>query len=536
MRGVKSPGLRKQHLPVAIPDICLLFFSLFVVAMTVVPFFILCCYNHPGDNDNWYVFRSFLDRGGPDLSLFDFFSFRGSFNLPNFFFSPLYRHPDGMTKELFSTFLRIYHFSAAFYVVLFWGSLTILFFSLDRTVFHFGTYRNLFFYSFFIYLAFNSVHYPTMAFYDLVSSSGYNAGLSYFFLFVSFAFLAEAESRWRWAYCLFCILFCVACIFSMEYFPFVCGFVSFAFIVWTLLLRQRFNVLHAALLALCLLVFARNFLIVRTLVVPDSDGYVGKYTGGTDSGLTVFVTMGEMMKSLAKRFCFYLYQLLTQRRYLPAIAVLTIGSARALRKRGFRIPVWTVLPFFLIILGTAAVFSFATPEVFVMPRYAWTLYVMIFLFITSLLIAGEGLLTRAFGRAADSNPDGDCSRVRDGMVEIAGICRRIAEGRNFLIVFTAVGTLLFAFFALKDSESVVANAWKDLLKGDAADYSREMQDRYDAIFSAGEGEPVYLLPIEHRPKSLFIRDSMEFEVDRNSYRRFFDNKFIYLKVGDQILQ
>ena len=75
-----------------------------------------------------------------------------------------------------------------------------------------------------------------------------------------------------------------------------------------------------------------------------------------------------------------------------------------------------------------------------------------------------------------------------------------------------------------------------MLKGEAAEYNREMTERYDAIFSAEEGEPVYLLPILHRPQSLFVRDSMEFEVNRFSVRSFFDNDNLYFKVGDLILR
>ena len=75
-----------------------------------------------------------------------------------------------------------------------------------------------------------------------------------------------------------------------------------------------------------------------------------------------------------------------------------------------------------------------------------------------------------------------------------------------------------------------------ILKGEAAAYNREMNDRYTAIFSAEAGEPVYLVPILHRPVSLFVRDSMEFEGDRICCSDFFDNDNIYFKVGDLIMR
>lgn len=107
-------------------DVCLILFSFAVILMTVLPFFLLCQYNHPGDNDNWWIFRSFLQRESVGITLESFFSFRGAINFANIFFSPLCNHPEGMTEGLFRFFLRTYHLTAAFYVLLFWGSATVL--------------------------------------------------------------------------------------------------------------------------------------------------------------------------------------------------------------------------------------------------------------------------------------------------------------------------------------------------------------------------------------------------------------------------
>lgn len=518
-------------------DVCLIFFSLTVLAMTVIPFFLLCRYNHPGDFDNWWIFRLLLDKKGPDLSFSSFFSFRGGINFANFFFSGLYNHPEGMSEGLFYSFLKVYHLSAAFYVALFWAASSILFFSLDRAYFHFGGCRSLFFYSLFIYLIFNSVHYPTMAFFDLVSSSGYNAGLAYFLLFLSFSVLAYcAEGRKLVIYGALSFLSFIFCIFSMEYFPFICGCFSFSFMLHSLVKRRRINFLHTAFLVICLIVFARNFLTVRTLVTPDADGFVGKYTGGTNSGLTLAVTMREMLLSVGIYFSRYFRQLVSQRRYLPSVVLLSLASAFALRKRGLGFSPLAVLPFFLIILGTAAIFSFATPDVFVMPRYAWTLYVLIFLYLIALFTSLFRSFFALFDKSVASDSEGDFVRVRDGACAVRRIFSRMTASRKSLLAFTACGTLVFCFFSLKDSMSTVANAWKDLLKGDAAAYNKEMLDRYDKIFSSEADEPVYLIPIVHRPKSLFVRDSMEFEWERDAYRSFFGNKKLYFKVGDQILR
>ncbi len=518
-------------------NFCLIFFSLAVIFMTVLPFFLLCQYNHPGDSDNWWIFRSFLQRESAGLTMKSFFSFRGSVNFTNIFFAPLYNHPEGMTEELFRFFIRTYHLTAAFYVLLFWFSASVLFIALDRSIFRFGGIRGLFFYSLFLYLLFNSIHYPTMAFYDLVSSSGYNAGLSYLFLFVATTFMFYGRGgRARLVYGVLCSVTFTFCIFSMEYFPFICGCISFAFVLFDLLKKRRVNVFFAVLWIVCIAVFARNFLMVRSSVTPDSDGYVGKYTGGTDSGLTLAVTLGTMLSSLKENFNRYSWQLVSQRRYLPALFLLVMGMSLSLRRRGFRLSVLAVLPFFLVILGVAAIFSFATPDVFVMPRYAWTLFVLIFLYMLALLVSIVNTVIFAFSRALSADSSGDVFLVWDGIGAASRIFRRAMEKGRILFSFTAFCTLFFCFFALKDSKSVVATAWKDLLKGEAAAYNRELTERYDAIFSAEKGEPVYLVPILHRPQSLFVRDSMEFEVNRNIVRDFFDNNELYFKVGDLILR
>lgn len=526
-------GLRKLKAS----DLCLVLFSLAVILMTVLPFFLLCQYNHPGDNDNWWIFRGFLEKESFCLSPELFFSFRGSINFSNIFFSSLYNHPEGMTEGLFRTFIRNYHLSAAFYVLLFWGSASVLFIAMNRRIFRFGRCEGLFFYSLFLYLIFNSIHYPTMAFYDLVSSSGYNAGLSYSFLFIAAAFsFYGSVGRARSVYGGLCFVSFALCIFSMEYFPFVCGCISFAFVLYDMLKKRRINVFFVLLWLVCIAVFARNFLLVKGSVMPDSDGYVGKYTGGTDSGLTLMVTLSTMLSSLKENFNRYSWQLVSQRRYLPAMFLLVTGMSLALRRRGLRLSVLAVLPFFLVILGVAAIFSFATPDVFVMPRYAWTLFVLIFLYMLALLVSIVNTVFFAFSRALSADSSGDVFLVWEGLGAASRIFRKLMDNRRILFSFAALCALLFCFFALKDSKSVVANAWKDLLKGEAAEYNREMTERYDAIFSAEEGEPVYLLPILHRPQSLFVRDSMEFEVNRFSVRSFFDNDNLYFKVGDLILR
>ena len=505
--------------------------------MTVLPFFMLCCYNHPGDNDNWWIFRSFLARKGPDVSFKSLFSMRGTFNFANLFFTPLYNHPEGMTKELFSSFLMIYHASAAFYVLLFWVATSSLYCALNKTFFHFQGCHALFFYALYLYLVFNAIHYPTMAFYDLVSSSGYNAGLSYLFFFCAFAILHYgAEHKKRALYGILCFLFFDACIFSMEYYPFICGCIAFAFILYDLCTKHRINILHLIFLVICLGVFFRNFLLVRTLVTPDADGFVGKYTGGSNSGLTMAVTISTMMQSLKENSIRYFRQLLTQRRYLPSVAMLVTGVAVTFHKKGVKLPLWGVLPFFVIIAGICAIFSFSTPDLFVMPRYAWTPYVLMCLFILAFLISLVLLLLHAFDRELSLDQTGDFQRVREGCSAAIRIFREKTKNGKFLVGCTAVCMLLFTWCALKNSNSCVACAWKDLLKGDAAAFNREMTDRYTAIFSAEKGEAVYLVPIVHRPTSLFVRDSMEFEVDRITYRSFFDKSEIYFKIGDLILR
>ncbi len=530
-------GIRQKR------DFCLILISLFVIAVTVLPFFILCRYNHPGDNDNWWIFRSFLDQRAPYISFKSLFAFRGTFNFVNLFFLPIYNHPEGMTEAVFSAFLTIYHLSAAFYVLLFWLSSSTLYHALNKAFFHFKGSHALFFYALYLYLVFNAIHYPTMAFYDLVSSSGYNAGLSYLFFFLSFSLLhygAEGEKgkagKKRILQGAVCIVFFIACIFSMEYYPFVCGCFSFAFILYDACVKRRFNLLHALFLTVCLAVFFRNFLIVRNSIIPDADGYVGKYTGGTDSGLTLAVTLKTMLQSLRENSIRYFRQLVSQRRYLPAVALLTGGIAVSLRTQGKKLPLPAVLPFFLIIVGMCAVFSFATPDLFVMPRYAWTPFVLLCFFILALLTGFILLLLTLFDKGLASDQTGDFLRVRDGVSAAVRIFLKKTKNGRFLIAATAFAALLFSWCALKDANSCVAWAWKDILKGEAAAYNREMNDRYTAIFSAEAGEPVYLVPILHRPVSLFVRDSMEFEGDRICCSDFFDNDNIYFKVGDLIMR
>ncbi len=473
----------------------------------------------------------------PYFSLRGFFGFRGTLNFPNIFFYPLYNHPEGMTKELFDSFLTIYHLSAAFYVVLFGIAVTISFIALNTVFFHFKSIHAFFFYALYLYIVFNSIHYPAMAFYDLVSSSGYNAGLSYLLFFISFClFEYGSQKKKRIIYIILTCIFFYSCVFSMEYYPFVCGCISFTFILYDAVKKRKLNLLHTIFLIICLIVFFRNFFMIRTLVTPDSDGYVGKYTGGTDSGLTLGVTLKTMIQSLKDNSIRYFRELLTQRRYLPSVSILAGACAFALWKRGIKVPVWSVLPFFLIILGVSAVFSFATPDVFVMPRYAWTLFVLICFFILALLTSIMLFLFQLFDKGLSSDKTGDFQRVKDGFYAAVHIFFAKINDKKFLLSLTAVCMFLFSYCALKNSNSPVAYAWKDILKGEASEYNREMTERYAAIFSAEQGNPVYLVPILHRPKSLFVRDSMEFEKDRQTFRNFFCKDEIYFKVGDLILR
>ena len=535
MHGIKNTSFFPRRDTAA--SLCLILLSLLVIGITVLPFLILCRYNHPGDNDNWWIFRTFLDKKGPTITLATLFSLRGTFNFANLFFFPLYNHPEGMTEELFATFLSTYHLSAAFYVLLFWLAASVLYVSLNRSVFHFKGSRSFFLYALFLYLLFNAVHHPTMAFYDLVSSSGYNAGLSYLFFFISFSLLHYvSEGKRRIPYGIACVLFFMACIFSMEYYPFVCGCISFAIILYDACGKRRPNIMHALFLVICIAVFFRNFYVVRKLVMPDVDGYVGKYTGGSDSGITLAMTLGSMLQSLRENGIRYFRQLITRRCYLPVTALLAVSAARKLHRNGMKLPLWAVLPFFLIILGICAIFSFSTPDLFVMPRYAWTPFVLLFLFILALLVSIALLLLQAFDRALAADRTGDFLQVREGFAAVRRICRNRAQDTRKLLACTAACMLLFSWCALKDANTCVATAWKDILKGEAAAFDQEMTDRYAAIFAAEQGEAVYLVPILHRPKSLFVRDSMEFETDRVTVRQFFDNDGIYFKVGELILR
>ena len=135
----------------------------------------------------------------------------------------------------------------------------------------------------------------------------------------------------------------------------------------------------------------------------------------------------------------------------------------------------------------------------------------------------------------EKDGSGDFASVRNGFVAARSIFFRMTSDRKLLLLITAFCSLLAVHFALKDSKSSVATAWKDILKGEAATFDRELTDRYETIFSAEKGEKIYLVPIYHRPASLYVRDSMEFELDRRCYRHFFGRDEIYFKVGDLIL-
>lgn len=517
-------GFLKQNLN----RMCLFCFSLALLFITVVPFLILCLYNQPSDNDNWVVFYGFsLTNKYPIFSRILNFRMRGMFHFTELLDVVLFNHPDGFDYKTWMTFIRNWHIKALVWVFCFWGSCTILFKTLNDLFLKFKGVIAFFFYSIFLYFCFNGIHWALMVFYEHISANSYTSGCCYFLLFLSLSlrYYCVQQKKLKKIYLVldFCVLY--ACVNCLEIYSFVAGFVIFSFMLYDYIKHKKINFYFVILLLLCLLIFLRDLWEVRGYVLPDQDGNIGKYSYAKEySTLEKFFIIFE---SLIKYSLEYLDEILTERKYFPFILILIIGTVTAFLKNSINISVNAVALFCIPIIGVTFMFGLAVPEVFTMGRYTWTIYLFLTFYFFALLVSISLWFVNKVIKSCSEQTN---IEIVNTISSFAGLLKKGVSKPIVIILLTCIGTFVMLVFTLDRANSTVAWAWKDVLKGTAATYNKEINDRYEKIFK-NLGGAVELKPLSQKPHTLYYNDSVETD-NIKYYRQCFRNDNIYLKDCD----
>jgi len=500
-------------------DVWLYFISLFVLLFTLIPLFTLCFYAQPSDNDNWGIFTGFSFMTGYHPQFIEFFKMRGMFNFSYLFYSPLYNQNGVITSSLFTSLLCGYRAFSVFCLVIFSASFAGLFFTVNRFYLRFRKSVALFVFSLLYFLLICALHSVEMAFYEIVSASGYTTGISYFFILLALLI---------WDYnCgrsiirrIFIVFFAYASSGTIEVYSFVCGTLIFAFLAYDFYKKRKVNWFYFSVLLLCVVFFVRDFLTVKMWVLPDENGNVGKYKDLT-ADHTPLQNFIIYVKDFIRSLVFFVKDITEILAYRANVLIVCTVAAWALYKNKINLNFFCVLPYILMIFGVGFIFHLAIPNVFVMARYAWILYVFFFLYFLMLIVSLESALFRFVERKASETAENLYVNVCTGVKSLVQITGAFIQ--KYLVVLSIAFVFIFSFLCYSYERLSVSSAWHELLDGTVQQYDEELTERYETIFNSSE-ETVYVDKLSVHPDTLFYTDSPSYSNGTKAYDEFFGKK------------
>lgn len=429
-----------------------IFLSIFLLAITLLPLFVLCLYNHPQSLDNYRTYY-FYEQNGFNYNILQKL-IPGTRFIGYISCTPFLQIPATLTVTNINSLLTVYRVYSLLIITMFCASFFFFTRQINRFYLKLATVDFIFLYSLLLFIIINSLNRIDLFFYEMVTSAGYTVGLILFFVYAGV--LIRYYHKKKILYAVLSSIFVFLLCGTIEYFTIPAGYTAFLFLVMYFVKEKRLSIPILFHLVYCITVF---YLFARN---PDNASKIAGYSGGIANPYS----LNRFMRWL-KNINYELlnaFSYLMQQKILPILIFITI----LLKKKLCILNLYTVL-FIAVNYLVCAVMAFA---IFVsgISNFNWapsTIQIPYSLMIINTFV----LLLYLISTISEKY------RITF-----------IGDGKNLFHVFTylnaiSVSAILLYFLSISIIQQglPVRQAWKDILKGTAQNYDTQVQQLYTEI-------------------------------------------------------
>jgi len=456
------------------PSLCL-FLSVLLLAVTLVPLFILCLYDHPSTFDDFLVFNTCKTN-------YDFFSsvFRIGQRYATF--------PVWLAWNIFSSqptvaemqrMLVSYRLYAAFFILFFSGSFLFALKQCNTYFFRLAFGSFLFFYTALLFFVINGIKYFSYFFYDTILTAGYTFGICFILLFLGFLIKYHfAQKKNVYAIILFILTFIING--TIEYYAVLQGFILFVYFVSLWIKRKQKNVFVIAL-------FFLSFLTAITYMFSSS---VQAKLNGNLPGVKNPYELRNLALWGRNTFLFFLYNFFDYFSFktLSILIPISFVSAVSLNKNNYKIQgPYLFLAYFIITVMSFSLFISGILDI--RKKLSSVVIFNVILAVNMIFICTYFLQIHCFPK---------CSVVFFNFIHkydlnesvkkiIEAFKREMHPYLNMLFIIVSIITALYiAFIAVYDHGLPIRQTWKEIVKGSAAEYDRQISDIYKTLIESSE--------------------------------------------------
>ena len=470
--------------PIPLSSACI-FLGTVLIAITLLPLFMLCLYNHPTTLDDFISFNSTKI----DYDFTSIWRIGSRYSTPPT--SLLWHFSIHPTIQEIQHMLIIYRLYSVFFILFF--SFSVFFVLKQCNTYFLKIKRAAFFlfYSGVLFFLTNSIGHFAYFFYDIILTAGYTYGICLILLFLGFLIKYHfTQKKKGYAAVLFLLAFIING--TMEYYPVLLGFILFVYFISLWVKKSEKHFFIIILFLLC-------FFTALTYVFSSS---VGAKLAGYSPGISKPYTIQRFSVWFSDT-CFYFvrnfFDCFSFKR-LPLIILLSFITAIRLNKRRFKIyGRYLGLSYFIVLVMSFSLFFAGV--VYVSGKVSSIVIFNLILAINILFICTcifQKITVLYSNLIKKYNLAENIKKIQHACIHEFNIYRK-----RFYIITPVIIVFYITFIGVYKPGLPTRQAWKDLLKGTAYSYNAEVLNIYEKVLYFPEKE-VTVAAIENIPGTLVV--------------------------------
>ncbi len=474
--------------------------------LTIIPLLLLLLYVHPSDNDNFAIFATLKTMSSFRYTV-DSFLQRG---LSNRYAGAIAqrilinRIPAVITESAMHTLIIKYRMLAAIQIFCFAGSLFYLCHSFNTHIAKQGKLFLLSLFSLLFYSMVNSSSFVFHTFYEAISAGGYTTGLE--LIFVLIGLLIDNYHTGK-KYILIAVDLFLVC-GMLELFPLLAGsIILYSFIV-KIISRKKVDFIF-----ILFGIFIITIFFVQLFHPAQQDKLEmygnGEWVVGKGEERTSPRQLLRYMKEFLQVTGDVIYTLVRKRNILFTLSLTSLAGL-SLLKRDVRLPIMSIIPYYLVIALCGFSFHYCYLSIRSLER-ANNLISMLLSAETLLLLSAAERALVSFTLPVWKSLASLCrglSRTKELLAFSDDLKNYFNSSRKGIILLGGTACAFILLFLVLKPENTIAECYSTVLSGSAKQYDRELTSRYKMIIESNA--PVVSVPmLSEHPHVLFYIDSLE---------------------------
>ena len=489
---------------------CLIYklFAIVGLIILLIPLFILCFYTHPQALDNSLTYKTYTEGGINFLEIIKEIQ-PGKRFISYFFVVPLLSLPKTLTIDNITSLLIVYRSYAAAIIVLFCLCFFYVIKIINKFYLKLASAPFFFLYSLLLFIIVNALPRIDLFFYEMTTTTGYTLGISFFFLYIGLLITHYHTDKKIYILLSSIVLFFLCA--TIEYFTVTAGYAAFVCLLFHIITKKQFKFYTVLHITYCLLAF-----YLFTLA-PGAAEKIAWYSGGIANphSINQFI---KWLKSMNYE-TLNVWEYLTQRKLIPILILTFFLIKHKIPKFNKYTVLFIIGNYSLCYIMALAIFILGITDFIWVGNVIQIPYILMVINTLFLLFIVMSYIQKNY---------------KVNFIGNTNDYFKIFSNSNFILSAAFIVYILYISVAV--SGLPIRQAWKDVLKGNAYAYNKQIMQLYDEIRYSTE-DTVIINEINTAPESLRAQNiwsttgnlSLMQDYANGALEAFFHKKCIIIK-------